>query len=113
HALSLVAFEPNADVPSGRDDRPVPAEAPGDFYDAVLDDENARARAGAAQAERRIAGADLGHGASDVDDLRARARPPACRALEIGPARRADIGERGCGCATGVECPRARRLCRR
>src|SRR5207253_10624241 len=57
--LIAVASEANADVPAGRDDRPVPAEAPADLYDAVLDDENAGTRAVAGEAERWVARADV------------------------------------------------------
>src|SRR6266849_10546895 len=91
HDLTTDSLEADADVPSGGDDRPVPAEVPADLHDAVLDDENARAGAGAREAERRVARADVGQGAADVDDLRARARAPARGALDVGCARRADV----------------------
>src|SRR2546428_8686234 len=109
--LIAVTWEANADVPSGRDDRSVPAEAPADLHDAVLDDENARTRAVAGEAERRVARADVGSRAADVDDLRARTRAPTRRALEIGRARRADIAERRPVAGTGVDRQAGRRLC--
>src|SRR2546428_13886914 len=81
--LIAVASEANADVPAGRDDRPVPAEAPADLHDAVLDNENARTRAVAGESVQRVARADVASRPADVDALRARTPAPTRRALDI------------------------------